>query len=398
MRTTRFILIAFLSLSVVYSCEKKVADELNSPGGNAAALQLLEFAIEAHGGYDKLESAATWKAEVRRFQGASSYVLTQYYRPGMVRLESDLGDGKFSADVIGHPHCWGSSAPVSFSCSAETRENDRPRVIMEMASQLWTMKGADWKLLRATDVLNDGKQYKQLSAHYIPLATDIRMYIDSDTNLLHSIEVEGVKAGVSGIHKHLYSQFKKNCGVLMPFHNIKSFNGDVWVAEDILGLECIPMSEELFVQPEQVEEGYFLEETPAPLTLMCAQNDGVSFPESDAREQFTDDLEANNVSMEGFVLEQISEDGRVRLCAPVDVNANARLPGFQITPGNQVKILSVFTLNQDETSNRMTIEQLLTELETRGHKPVWPIRILRYDNDGMGKIVEVVSKMSIGIE
>ncbi len=213
---------------------------------------IVETAIEAHGGMAPLEAAATWVAEVRRHQRGESYVVTARYRPGMVRLESDLGGGERSADVIGHPHCWGMIGPASFPCSAETRENDRPRVVMEMAAQLWPLVGEDWTLDAATVSPTGGRVVR---ATYLPLDTEALLTFDAESHLLSRIEVDGVKEGVLGTHRHDYSAYEERCGVRMPMHNEKSFEGETWVAEDLLAIRCEPVDEALFVRPAQVEEG-----------------------------------------------------------------------------------------------------------------------------------------------
>jgi len=282
----------------------------------------MDAAIEAHGGYEALRAASTWVAEVRRFQRGDSYVVTSYYRPGMVRMEQDLGDGERSADVIGDPHCWGMSGPASIPCSPETRENDRPRVVMEMAAQLWLLKGDDWLLLGAEVSDLDGESVDLVTARYLPRDSEARFVLDGETHLLRSISVDGLKEGVLGTHLHTYSEYEEQCGVMMASHNEKSFEGATWVAEDVLQLTCQPVDEELFVRPPQVAEG----------TIVAS-----------------------------------------------------------------AELLSLYSLEPYDESSSALAERLRAEAATRNLTPTGPIRVERYNNDGMGPTGELVVELQLPV-
>ncbi len=245
-----------VGLSALIGCHQAMDQSSSSAKTvGAEARAVVDAAIAAHGGHAALEAASTWVAEIRRHQRGDSYVVTSYYMPGMVRMESDLGNGERSADVIGDPHCWGMQAPVSLPCSPETRENDRPRVIMEMASQLWPLVGEDWLLLGAETVEKGGDRVELVTAHYLPRDTEVQLTFDGATHMLRSMSVRGIKEGVEGKHLHTYSHYQEYCGVKMPARNEKSFEGSVWVAEEVLELSCRPLEESLFVRPPQIAEG-----------------------------------------------------------------------------------------------------------------------------------------------
>lgn len=336
--------------------------------------QLLDNVLEAHGGYEQLEAASTWVAEVRRYQRGDSYELRNYYRPGMVRLESDLGNGERSADVIGHPHCWGKNGPMTFPCSAETRENDRPRIVMEMAAQLWPLRGEDWSLLSTSVATVNGVQLDTLATRYEPLdsATTLRFW--QDTGLLHSISIDGIKGGRSGTHTHVYSKFEERCGVQMPTHNIKSFEGDVWVEEDILQLECIDVEESMFVRPEQVAEGYVDERHGEEQTLTC-----VADP---------------SVNIGGFVQRHIEQDGRLMFCTNAGGETTGVADAVTLAASTQLSIYSL--VSSPERLSEM-IDALREEASARNYELNWPVRVMTYDNDGMGLTGETVVEATVSV-
>ena len=339
-----------------------------------AEQQLLERAISAHGGYEKLQLAATWVAEVRRYQRGGSYELRNYYQPGMVRLESDLGNGERSADVIGHPHCWGKKGPMIIACSAETRENDRPRVVMEMAAQLWPLRGDDWRLLSTAAERVDGIELATLYAHYKPMNSLAVLRFDAENGLLHSISIDGIKAGRAGTHTHVYSAYEERCGVLMPTHNVKSFEGDIWVKEDILHMECVDVAESLFVRPEQVADGFIDERTVGEQSLVC--------------------VEHTEVKMEGLVQRHIAEDGSMSKCLSSDSESAVVGDAISLPASKQLSIYGVESSAENVTQ---MITALQNEVTNRNYELRWPIRVITYDNDGMGPTGETVVEVTVAV-
>ncbi len=358
---------------------------------------ILEAAITAHGGYEKLKAAATWEAEIRRHQRGDSYVMTNYYRPGMVRLEQDLRSGRRSADVIGHPHCWGMRGEVSVPCSDETRENDRPRVVMEMALQLWPLKERDWELRSATKSEEAGKTYDVLMAYYRPQETLAEFHFDTASHLLHSISAKGIKGGVSGSHRHVYSDYSERCDVQMPSHNVKSFEGAVWVTEDVLQLECVPVDESLFLRPPLIADGHMATGYSNPTALGCidiavAENAG-----ADARETLVSRLAAQKIEPLGNPVEIWFEDGTTELCSRVEESTGSSHGGLSIRKVAEGASLSAYFLGEVTERRNEIVERLLGEAAGRDFSVSWPVRIERIDNDGMGMTGELVIEASVPI-
>lgn len=357
---------------------------------------IIDAAIDAHGGFDQLKAASSWIADVRRFQSNDSYVIKQYYRPGMVRLEQDLGDGEKTGDVIGHPHCWGSSGPVSFPCSPETRENDRPRIIMEMGAQLWPLRENKWELLSAGQRKGENGSFDVVRARYIPLDSLAEFTFDSNSRLLRTISIIGVKEGVNGTHLHTYSDYKKMCGVLMPSHNVKSFDGDVWVEEDILSLECTDVPEEFFERPEQVKEGTFRSSTTEALTFACLSNENLLSPFTNFSDTLSTAIEENKLSIAGFPQQHFLGDGSRQLCAPIRGAQSGNTDDLIIRNEPHGKILSVYSLREHDDFSSIA-NHLLAEAMKRKLSPNGPMRLIKYDHDGMGSTDELVYELQLPV-
>ncbi len=353
--------------------------------------QLLEQAIQAHGGYDKLKVASTWIADIRRYQRGDSYVMTNYYRPGMVRLEQDIGEGKKSADVIGHPHCWGKHGPVIIACSAETRENDRPRVVMEMAAQLWPLQGPDWNLIgRSEEMADNGLKVDVLEALYLPLDSKTTIRFDQETHLLHSMSIDGVKGGEKGTHTHRFSDFDERCGVMMANHNVKSFEGQVWVEEDVLNLECGTVDESMFIRPAQVEEGHAEIQQEEEQALACIDDGGT-------RDELVHAADVAGVDIMGGWQTHLLSDERSRLCVAVPADTSSTTAGLIIRQSPASDYLSIYSLNSSRENVASLVETLQAEAAQSKHDIRWPIRVMVFDNDGMGLTGESIVQASAAI-
>ena len=383
--------------AVLVACGDQVqspSDRERADSDRTLANRIIDAAIEVHGGFDELEAASMWVGEVRRHQRGDSYVITNYYRPGMVRLEQDLGNGEKSADVIGDPHCWGMRGPVSVPCSRETRENDRPRVIMEMAAQLWPLKEDDWEILAASST----DDADLVTARFIPRDSIAEFTFEKSTHMLESISIDGIKQGVSGSHLHVYSEYREFCGVQMPAHNEKSFEGEVWVAEDILSIECRPTAEEFFVRPAQVEDGTFLPGRSDSSVVACMGYDStqVSLPASQAMLATT--IRDSHYEIAGGPLRLILDVETTQLCFPVGGNADTAIAGLAIMSLPATDILSMFSLQNFGAGSLELIETLQSEAANQDMTANGPVRIFQYDNDGMGPTGEIVVELQLPVK
>jgi hypothetical protein len=379
-------------LFVVVGCSGK-----SSESDPVDASDILNTAIVAHGGTDALRAASTWKAEIRRHQRGSSYVMTNYYRPGMVRLEQDSGDGRRSADVIGDPHCWGMAGVVSIPCSSETRENDRPRVIMEMAVQMWPLLQQPWELRSASTREEAGRTLDIVEAFYAPRNTLVELAFDGETHLLNSMSVSGIKRGVVGRHLHVYSDYVERCGVKMPAHNIKSFEGEVWVAEDVLELQCIPVDESLFTRPTQVSDEFTLLMGLSDTLLVCVNQAVPAETTQVSQDNLAGAVLDNGLAAVDDPGEYLFEDGMAKLCIPVQDIDDLAVPGLSTHQIVEGKALSIYALGGIDGRKDSIIQKLGAAAEELGYELEWPIRMTTFDNDGMGLTGEVVVELSAPI-
>lgn len=308
----------------------------------------------------------------------------------MVRLEQDLADGERSADVIGHPHCWGKHGPMTIPCSVETRENDRPRVIMEMAVQLWPLQGEDWHLQEKSEEVAEGKRLDTLEALYTPLNSRAVLRFHKDTKLLHSISIDGVKGGELGTHTHAYSNFVERCGAMMPDHNVKSFDGRVWVEEDVLQLECTPVEEALFVRPAQVKEGYFDVRQEEGQVVACI--DG-----AETRDDLMIATEDVGVELLGGWQEHVLNSEQSQHCVAVVADDEGLIGSLRIKRMPASKYLSVYSPNFSQGSIAGLVDILRAEAKARGYEMQSPVRVMIFDNDGMGQTGESVAQVSVAI-
>jgi len=390
-------LLLFCTLLVVAACSDQVQSPFDAEQSNnnkALGHRIIDAAIEAHGGFDELKAASMWVGEIRRHQRGNSYVMTNYYRPGMVRLEQGLGNGEKSADVIGDAHCWGARGPVSVPCSRETRANDLPRVIMEMAVQLWPLKEEDWEVLAASST----DDADLVTARFIPRDSIAEFTFDKSTHMLGSISIEGIKEGVSGTHLHVYSDYREFCGVRMPAHNVKSFEGEVWVAEDVLSIECKPVLEEFFVRPVQVEDGAFLSGHLEESIVACLKYDSTASGPAELEAALVDGIESNQLVITGGPQRHLINEGDIQLCMPVERDDAGEDTDLIVRSVPASEALSVFSLHAFDPGSLILVEKLLSEVEDRNLTPGGPVRVHQYDNDGMGMTGEVVVEMQVPVK
>lgn len=218
---------------------------------------LLERAIAAHGGPDKLRALDHMRVEGKgTYMGAMPYTsVMRYAAPGSWDVVVDSMGMKmvFGTD---RADCWQTFGAVTFDCDEPTRAGMLQGGDAVQATHLLSLRG------QAIDKADPVKVGDVLAPAV--RAGEITLAFDPQTSLLVYAKYPGYE-GRAGMFEEVYSDHKEVAGVKVPGHMRTSFEGDPLMDEDWVDVkigEAAPP--DAIARPAQVAAGTLVHRAEAP--------------------------------------------------------------------------------------------------------------------------------------
>jgi effector-binding domain-containing protein len=233
------------------------------------AVDLLDAAIAAHGGFDKLKTAGSWKSTSKGTYMGMPYESVNLNRDGVVRMDIVMGDGEKMSMVMGVDPCWMTSGPVVIECTKDERAANRVMVAMSRSMMLAPLKEPGWTVALADAVEVDGRKCDALAVENAKSGAKGTLAFDPETRLLARAEYTAVMMGQPTRFVSWPSDYRELCGVRMAGRWKMTMNDQPYVEEEILELACGPVEEAALAPPAQVADGTIVERVIRPLTGAC---------------------------------------------------------------------------------------------------------------------------------
>jgi effector-binding domain-containing protein len=228
--------------------------------------QILDAAIEAMGGAEKIKAIEGWTAKSKGTYMGMPYTSSDTGKPGVMRMDIEMPGGEKMPMVQGLEQCWSKSGPVVIPCCEEGKAQARTMTAMDMAMMLLPLKTQPgWEIEAGESSL------KVKNEEYGAEGT---LTFDPETKLLVGMNYKGKMHKQEGEFATKYSDYKEFCGIKFPSKMDISFAGKPWLKEEWTEMTCGPVDDGLFEQPEQVADGTFVEKTTQPMAMACLQHKG----------------------------------------------------------------------------------------------------------------------------
>ena len=279
---TYLILVAGLVLT---GCEKKTEEApaeapAEKPAATAPAekpdqaMELLDQAIAAQGGADKLKAIEAVTMQVEGESPLGSFTATSILAHGHHRMDTKLANGNEFTFTRGPEHCWAKKGPVILEMGTGEKETHQATAALLEAMLLWPLKETD-ATLKASKAKIDGRECDQLEISWPSEATGSLVF-DPQNHLLvqASVNVPGPVEGRNQEIKIVLSEHKEFCGVKMASRQAYSLNGKPMQLLMVKEASCTPVDAKVFAQPEQVADKTIRERPTSAVTIACATMKG----------------------------------------------------------------------------------------------------------------------------
>jgi effector-binding domain-containing protein len=272
-----------LAASILFTgCEKKTeeapAEEpetaKEAPAETNPAAQILDRAIAAHGGAEKLKAIEACTMQVEGESPLGSFTATSTIAHGHHRMDTKLANGNQFTFTRGPEHCWAKKGPVILEMGAGEKETHQATAALLEAILLWPLKEKG-PALKASKVKIDDRECDRLEINW-PGEVTGSLVFDPDSHLLiqAGVSVPGPVEGRGQEIKIVLSEHKELCGVKMASRQAYSLNSKPMQLLMVKEASCAPVDAKLFAQPEQVADKTIRERPTSAVTIACTTMKG----------------------------------------------------------------------------------------------------------------------------
>jgi hypothetical protein len=241
--------------------------------GAAEAARILEQAIAAQGGAERLRAAGQWMARTHGTYLGQEYRAVVSFDGHHERQDIDLADGRELVLVTGEQHCWMRTGPVVVACTDAERARQRQQMTWRRSLNLLELRRPGWSV-RGTTTPGADQVHPTLVIGRDDLAGEGKLLFDVDTMFVVRAEWPAHFEGRAGALVQEFDRYREACGIQRPRRITTRFDGRVVMRERFERFFCDPVDAGLFPQPLQVADGTVaVVERPAS-ELACVEHRG----------------------------------------------------------------------------------------------------------------------------
>jgi len=389
--------------------EGAAADKTGAKAEESTVDQLLNAAIEAQGGIEKLKAASSWRSSSKGTYMGMPYEAVNLYNDGVVRMDITMPGDEKMAMVTGVDNCWMTSGPVVIDCSREEREANRVNIAMSRASLLWPLEEPGWKISPAGAVEVGGRKCDAIEIEHAATGAKGILAFDPVTRLLAFARYDAKMMGQPVRFESWPSDYEDFCGVKMAARWKMTMNGKPYVDEEILDLACVPIEAAALAPPEQVADNTVVERTFQACTGACVTMKGPYSGTGEALGRLMGFLGGKQLMPMGApMMAYLKAPPEVKdpaefeteVCFPVGAPppAEPQVEGaFTIKAFPRTKVLAAYGLGPYDKRSPELAGLVAAELGKRGLEATGPMRQISYSDPQSVPPEKLVSEVQIPI-
>lgn len=403
-------------------CDKKTEDSpAEKPGtepapaapakpDQAQAAQLLDQAIAAQGGADKLKAIKAFTAKIDGESPLGKFSATSTMAGGHHRLDVKLHNGNEFTFTRGPEHCWAKKGPVIISMGEREKKSHQATAALMEAILLWPVKEKGMATEAAKVKVGD-LECDELKIQWPDLNAVGSLVFNPQSHLLIQAGVKvQIQEGQAQEIKMVLSEHQEFCGVKIASRQAATLNGKPMQLTTVKEASCDPVEEKLFAQPEQVADKTVTERPTTPVTVACITMKGPYAGLENAFQELMAAMTNNQVPPIGRPL-MIYQKGPPRVkkqkkwvtkvCFPVNLEAPKRpqkkgtLVIMALNPG---PALAAYGVGDHAQKAPELAALLVKEAKKRKLKPSGPMIHLTYMNPLATPADQLVSELLLPVK
>lgn len=390
--------------------QAKTEENATTAKADDPAGKLLDAAIAARGGIEKLKAVEGWTAKAKGVYMGSPYLSVNYYKPGVMRMDVlDPTGAPGMKMLFALDDCWNQTGKVLLPCTEQTRDEYRTMMVMDQAFLLYPLKEAGWKLEAGQEEV-EGTTYDTLRVQHAEHKVEGTLFFDPDNHQLVRMSYQGSMMGKPTTFVTTYTNYKETCGIQLPEASETTADGKPYVTETCTEVTCGAPAPEVFEQPEQVADGTCeIKKTP-PMTLACVKHKGPYQNMGKAFDRLMASMQKQKMMPMGpAVMTYLKAPPRVKqpkkylteVCFPVAAKAPrrpAKKAGLVLKGVKARDVLAVYGVGDYQKKSSELARNIMKEIKKRKLRPRGPMSQISYMEPGKLPADQMVSEMQIPIK
>jgi DNA gyrase inhibitor GyrI len=390
--------------------EPQAKSAKEAPAKPDHAAQILNRAIEAHGGAEKLKAILACTMQVEGESPLGSFSATSTVAGGHQRMDTKLETGNEFTFTRGPTHCWAKKGPVIISMGEHEKKTHQATAALIEAMFLWPVKEKGMST-KASKAKVDDRECDQLEIQWPDLDAVGSLVFDPQSHLLIQAGVKvQIQAGQTQEIKMVLSEHQEFCGVKMASKQASWLNGQPMQLLIIKTASCAPVEQKLFEKPGQVADQTIRERPTTLVTIACTTMKGPYTGLETTLRELVQELADNQVPPIGRPL-MIYKQGPPRVkqskkwvtqvCFPVNLKTpkkpqkKGKLTIRALRPG---PALAAYGVGEYAKKAPELAALLLKEAQKRKLKPKGPMIHLTYMNPQATPADQLVSELLLPVK
>jgi effector-binding domain-containing protein len=386
--------------------EATTAEPAAAPAASPA-MALLDLAIQARGGLEKIKTVTSWTAKSKGTYLGMPYEAASTYDLESSRMDIANPKGAPMTMVFGTQTCWSKTGPVVIPCSDKEKETYSSSTLMHQALLLFPLKESGWEISDSKETVDD-VAYDVLTVKKETPAFTGKLYLDPTTHLVSRVSHESSLGAQAGTYLTVISNHKEECGVMMPTNVSTTFAGAPYVTEESTEISCQAADASVFAQPEQVKDMMVEEKASTQTLLFCTKMKGPYTGMGEAMGKLMGLLSQNQLAPAGAPVSiyvkappavKKPKDFVTEICFPVAAAPKAKMPKELIKKDlPSTNVLTVYGIGDYATKSGDLAKMLIDEVKKRKLKVAGPMRQVSYMDPSQHPTDQLVSEMQIPIK
>lgn len=380
-RITVTMLSAALCLSACKQEPREQPPSQPTKKAKTPAQLLLDTAIEATGGLEKLKAASSFTGKSHITMMGVPREATIWYKAGRWRMDYTAVLGFPYTRMEGRDDCWEKRGWPVIPCAPEMRKFVSKFQSLFRASFLWPLKEEPgWTLALGTAKQGDKERDALNLKHGEHEGT---LLLDKTSHLVVGMKMEARFMGMEGLVEAMFSEHEEHCGVQMPMHAKNFFKGQLFVEEKVAEITCGPVDDKLFERPPQIKDGtVVLKKLPASKAV-CLTHKGPYQGIGPKVRQLFGFLMKNRATAfaRGIMIykkappavkdpKQLETEVCIRLLRPLPDKPK----DYVMRDLAAVEVLAAYGIGPMGVKTKQLAGQLMSESQKRKRKPAGPLR------------------------
>lgn len=223
------------------------------PSPEELGQQLIDKAIEAHGGLENLKKLGAYQTTSKgTYMGGAYKMKTLWLAPSYMMM--DVNNGEWMSGYLGDD-CWSSSRRIVVDCPAMEKDNMDENLMVTHMSHLYPLKEEGTRIVKLDDVTLEGKACPTVEVQMKEAPIPLRLSFDPESMQILRMSWTATMMGKPTLTTADVKENRNIEGVVIPAKLVTTLGEEPFMDEELTAVTFGELEASAFNRPAQIELG-----------------------------------------------------------------------------------------------------------------------------------------------